>query len=233
MKQPKTARRSRFTKLIQTPSQTVGRVVLHSKELNPADFSSNRPLVLGIDPGYGGALGLYDQRNRSLLNVKSMPLTNDSFGKKEISLPELVEHIASYKDQIAFAAMEKVQSMPEQGVASMFNFGMGYGKIRGVLAALGVPTYLVRPQDWKLAMHLVGKDKLWSRNMAMDMFPDQKHEFSRSKDDGKAEAMLIAVYGSLYCGRLISSEKEQGEVKDSSQDASQDAIQDEGHEIFD
>lgn len=228
MKQPKTARRSRFTKLIQTQSQTVGRVVLHSKELNPADFSNNKPLVLGIDPGYGGALGLYDQRNRSLLNVKSMPLTNDSFGKKEISLPELVEHIASFEDQIAFAAMEKVQSMPEQGVTSMFNFGMGYGEIRGVLAALKVPTYLVRPQDWKLAMHLVGKDKLWSRNMAMDMFPDQKHEFSRSKDDGKAEAMLIAVYGSLYCGRLIESGKDQTQTETQTETQTQDVSQ----EIF-
>lgn len=204
MKPPKTARRNRFNMLLQKEAVKVGNQTFHDPKLNAVPFANKRPLVLGIDPGYSGALSLFNPTTKELLAIKEMPLTNDGWGKKEVVLNELVLFLEEWSEQIAFAAMEKVHSMPDQGVASMFNFGMWYGALRGLLAANFIQTFLVRPQDWKQAMKLINKDKSWSRNLAMDMFPKSKDEFKRAKDDGKAESALIAVYGALYCGREIS-----------------------------
>ena len=64
----------------------------------------------------------------------------------------------------------------------------------GVLAGLQIQTNTVTPNAWKKAMQLnAGKDA--SRAKAAQMWPQQAGEFSRVKDDGKAEAALIAEYG--------------------------------------
>ena len=44
-------------------------------------------------------------------------------------------------------------------------------------------------------MGLRGKPKAASRGMATELFPDFADQFRRVKDDGRAEAALIARYG--------------------------------------
>ena len=83
--------------------------------------------------------------------------------------------------------------MPGQGVASMFNFGMGYGIIQGVVSALGIPYELVTPQSWKKRAGLIGKDKDNARTMAQQLYPDAP--LGRKKDIGRADALLIARFG--------------------------------------
>jgi crossover junction endodeoxyribonuclease RuvC len=92
------------------------------------------------------------------------------------------------------AYVERVHSMPRQGVSSSFTFGMGYGLVRGVLAGLGIPTTLVTPNEWKRAMR-VSTDKSEARLIASRLFPLNARDFSRVKDDGRAEATLLALYG--------------------------------------
>jgi crossover junction endodeoxyribonuclease RuvC len=94
----------------------------------------------------------------------------------------------------AFAVVERVASMPKQGVASTFKFGASYGAVRGVLAALKIQTHLVTPGVWKKYFRL-DSDKEKSRAAALRMFPATAHYFSRKKDHGRAEAALLAVYG--------------------------------------
>lgn len=50
----------------------------------------------------------------------------------------------------------------------------------------------VRPTVWKRALGL-GKDKEASRLKAMQLFPSA--DLRRKKDQGRAEALLLAVYG--------------------------------------
>jgi hypothetical protein len=65
-----------------------------------------------------------------------------------------------------FAIVERVASMPKQGVSSTFKFGAPNGAIRGVLAALQIRTHLVSPAVWKKYFQL-DSDKEKSRALAL------------------------------------------------------------------
>ena len=73
----------------------------------------------------------------------------------------------------------------------MFAFGQAYGLVLGVLAGLWIPTSTVTPAAWKKALKLnTGKDA--ARAKAAQLWPQMAGEFKRVKDDGRAEAALIA-----------------------------------------
>ena len=63
--------------------------------------------------------------------------------------------------------------------------------ILGVLAGNGVAIELVRPAVWKKAAR-ISKDKGSARKAAQERFPDSAGLFARAKDDGRAEAALLA-----------------------------------------
>jgi crossover junction endodeoxyribonuclease RuvC len=105
----------------------------------------------------------------------------------------LASELRLYADQGAVAVVEQVGAMPNQGVTSMFAFGESFGLVKGVLAGLGVVTSTVTPGKWKKALGVnAGKDG--SRAQAAQRWPFQAHEFKRVKDDGKAEACLLAEW---------------------------------------
>jgi crossover junction endodeoxyribonuclease RuvC len=86
--------------------------------------------------------------------------------------------------------------MPKQGVASSFTFGEGFGIWKGIIAAFQLPVELVSPQRWKKTMLAdQGKEKDASRFKAMQLFPSVADQLKRVKDDGRAEALLLAEYG--------------------------------------
>jgi crossover junction endodeoxyribonuclease RuvC len=76
----------------------------------------------------------------------------------------------------------------------MFGFGRSLGVVEGVLAALNVPVTYVAPATWTKALgKAAGKDA--SRQRAIELFPAMSEHFKRVKDDGRAEAALIAMWG--------------------------------------
>jgi crossover junction endodeoxyribonuclease RuvC len=100
-------------------------------------------------------------------------------------------------------AIEEVHSMPNQGVSSTFSFGRSYGIMIGVCAVLGIPYVLVRPQRWKAVYEPlqglqgdIAKDA--ARQLATELYPNLKILFEKRKDDGRAEAILIANYQSTH-----------------------------------
>jgi crossover junction endodeoxyribonuclease RuvC len=94
------------------------------------------------------------------------------------------------------AVVELVNAMPGQGVTSMFAFGHAFGLACGVLAGMGIPCELITPAKWKRDLKVnPGKDG--SRLMAMTLWPEHAGEFKRVKDDGRAEAALIAKWGTV------------------------------------
>lgn len=152
--------------------------------------------VIGIDPGASGAVAIL-QHDGKFVQVFDMPTVEVKVGgkaKRRISPEMLVAELKLYTDEGAVAWIEHVSAMPGQGVSSMFAFGESFGIARGVLAGLRVPTYTVPPAVWKRALQLnSGKDG--SRSKAAQMWPASAGEFKRVKDDGRAEAALIAEYG--------------------------------------
>jgi len=157
-------------------------------------------VYIGIDPGLGGALAVLNP-------VIAPPLVFDTptlkVGKRteyNVSEMRMFLHRLSGRMSI-FCAIERVHSMPRQGVASSFKFGYGLGLWIGILAAEGIPYELVTPQRWKGAL-LDGttKDKGASRLKALQLFPALADQLGRQKDHGRAEALLLAEFG-----RRISS----------------------------
>jgi crossover junction endodeoxyribonuclease RuvC len=90
--------------------------------------------------------------------------------------------------------VEKVNSMPGQGVASTFKFGQSYGALLGVFGALKLRIVHVTPAKWKRSMGL-SSDKEMARAMAIDTWPSSCNLFKRKKDHGRAEACLLALWG--------------------------------------
>jgi len=75
----------------------------------------------------------------------------------------------------------------------MFNFGRSAGIIEGVVAAMHFPSTYVTPAAWTKAVgRAAGKDA--SRMRAMELFPSKADLFKRAKDDGRADAALIAYW---------------------------------------
>jgi crossover junction endodeoxyribonuclease RuvC len=150
--------------------------------------------ILGIDPGASGALVLLSTDTGSL-EIYDMPTVEIKRGQRnvrQVNAGMLVDIIKQAKPDAAF--VESVHAMPGQGVSSMFAFGRALGLLEGALAGLGVPFTLIPPREWTAAMRVKG-GKDGSRSRVADLFPSFAKEFARVKDDGRADAALIAAYG--------------------------------------
>ena len=124
--------------------------------------------------------------------------------KNKYDTAAMANLLISYKDSRSGPArgpdvlviLEAVHSLPKQGVASSFTFGEGLGMWKGIIAAYGLPLEMVSPQRWKKEiMADQGREKSASRYKAVQIFPQVADRLSRIKDDGRAEALLLAEYG--------------------------------------
>ena len=129
------------------------------------------------------------------LIVADMPGASVRVGKhnrRQVSEYFLADLLSRWTPDVAW--IERVHALPGQGVTSSFSFGLSYGLVRGVLAGHGVPLSLVTPNEWKRLFRL-SSDKNESRFMAARLFPTNAASFARVKDDGRAEASLLALFG--------------------------------------
>ena len=144
-------------------------------------------MILGIDPGLDGGIAILDGSSIELLEtIPTEP--KGGFIKRQVDAQKLSNILRVYPISVCY--LEKVSSRPGQGVGSVFSFGDTYGAIRGVLGALGIPTYYVMPQTWKKWFKISSKED--SLKASKDLFPSVKF---RKKDHNIAEALLIAYYG--------------------------------------
>lgn len=157
-------------------------------------------IVLGIDPGANGALAfLQDGRLLGLVDMPTMTVKRGTREVREVNAPGLATVVNAYGADAAY--IEQVGAMPGQGVSSMFAFGRAVGVLEGALAAAGIPVTKVPPQTWQRAMRVRG-GKDGARERAMQLFPKHADMFERKKDDGRADAILIASYGQAELASL-------------------------------
>lgn len=149
-------------------------------------------LIYGIDPGFTGAVSVYDTELDSLI-IHDIPVVKSPKGKTLINLPELLSILNNTENQPSLAAIELVNAMPNQGVSSTFRFGQGFGQLQMGIVASKLPIEYVTPRQWKKYFDLT-RDKGESRRLAKLCFPNHAHYFKRVKDDGRAEAALIGLY---------------------------------------
>ena len=71
----------------------------------------------------------------------------------------------------------------------------------GTLGAYGIPTFFMTAAVWKSLMK-VSRQKHTSINRAKELFPEQAHLFQSKKDHDRAEALLLATFGTRFYGFL-------------------------------
>ena len=147
---------------------------------------STQSCILGIDPGLSGAISFFFPASPDRVVAEDTPVVDG-----RVDVVTLAARIGQMMP--SFAIIENVHSMPKQGVSSTFKFGMAFGAVQGVVGALSIPHYFVTPQVWKKHFKL-SADKEEARALALQRFPATGFHFSRKKDQGRAEAALIALY---------------------------------------
>lgn len=145
-------------------------------------------LILGIDPGSKGAIAWTDG-----VEVHAAKMGETVF---ELS-KQVLEIVGAYPGHDVRAYLEKVHSMPKQGVSSSFTFGRKYGNIEGILASMKISVIDVIPQRW-VATYPVGRRgdygsiTLWKKALlaqAERIYPNLK------LTQQVADAVLILHYG--------------------------------------
>jgi len=154
-------------------------------------------VIIGIDPGLSGALAFLGDKG---LIVIDMP-TLKAGSKRAIDEVELARIIdAAYKlGDIEFAVLEQVATRPGEGAVGAFTFGRGYGLLRGILRAHYIPIIDCTPARWKRDLGIkAGAGKDASRALAKERFQRDAELFNRVKDDGRADASLLAYWGGTH-----------------------------------
>lgn len=143
-------------------------------------------LYLGIDPGFSGAWGLIDHHG----NYRAC---GDMHHTDKYILTQLVheEIINALHGDDFHVVVETVHSMPKQGVASSFKFGVAYGCSIALAERLNSVWHMVTPQIWKKSLKL-DSDKQKSLDLARQLWPNAP--LKRKKDNGRAEALLMGYW---------------------------------------
>ena len=144
-------------------------------------------MIIGIDCGYRtGGVALIGE---DWAEVHDLP----TYAEGGVDVIELMEIITS-GDKVDHIYIERQQAMPKQGVVSTFKLGYGFGQIVSTCALSRSPFTLVTPNNWKRAMNLP-KDKDAARRLAQQWFPQLADRLKRKKDEHRAEALLIGMFG--------------------------------------
>lgn len=152
-------------------------------------------MILAIDPGAKGALAFFrpDQGTLELIDTPTVEVKRGQKLKTEIS-PQMLAAIIRARNP-SIAIIELTSARPGQGVSSMYQYGRGVGMLEGILSALDVPVTYITPLGWQKAVNArSGKDG--NRQRAAELFPAYAHMFARKKDDGRADAALMAWWAS-------------------------------------
>ncbi len=150
--------------------------------------------TVGIDPGLSGAVAFYNPMTEDVETI-TMPTLNSGTGSKRVvDELELAKLFDSRSNIIKKVFVERVHAMPKQGVTSVFTFGVGFGILRGIIAANFLPVEYITPQKWKKELRVPAvKDA--ARARANEIFPKYADQWNLKKWDGRAEAAMIAYYG--------------------------------------
>lgn len=165
-------------------------------------------MILGVDPGQHGAIVAFNEVTREIdgmLDVDVDFLADELAMCEKIQLVFLQPRMGQRPRPLCF--LEHVHSMPTDGHVGAFTFGREFGALKAALRIAGCRVCLVQPALWKAAMGLTS-DKSLSRQRAITLFPDAASLFRRKKDDGRAEAALLAVYGERFLVKQPKYQKE-------------------------
>lgn len=150
--------------------------------------------IIGIDPGISGALCLLGGDEPEIWDMPVLELR----GKKRVDATALAHTFERWAEFAPTVWIEDVATRPGEGAVGAFSFGRSVGVLHGLAAAHFMPVSVVRPATWKKAMGIAaGSDKDASRAKASELCPRYANHWALKKHDGRAESLLIAMYGRM------------------------------------
>ena len=145
---------------------------------------------IGIDVGNKGAICILDEK-ANLIKFIDM---------KDFQI-KMISYLIPKKIKVG---IEKVHSMPKQGLVSTFNFGVNFGKILGIFETLEFQYELINPQVWQreIIENSFYKDKSLSIKEksilnARKLLKEKENLLLGKRGaykDGRADAFNIAYY---------------------------------------
>jgi len=173
-------------------------------------------IVLGIDPGVSGGLAIIagspGQQPR-IIDCIGVPIGGDD----RVDVLAVISFIQQNPPDLA--VVERASPMPSlqvkgkerrgMGATSSFNFGAAVFSVRTCVVGLGIKLIQVEAVAWKKAHGLSSKDpatgekleqrhvKELSRQKALALFPNGDRYFPNIGHHNRAEAALIANYGTM------------------------------------
>jgi crossover junction endodeoxyribonuclease RuvC len=157
--------------------------------------------IMGIDPGYDGAIAILTINDSFGYSVKVWDLPTfeilvNKRHKRRLDLVAIATWMDLWSGGVDKAVLENPSALPGQGITSAFNFGGVCLALQMAVATQGLPTRLVHPAKWKKVLG-IGPDKDESRRRAIELYPKCQEYLTRKKDHNRAEAILLAHYGRL------------------------------------
>jgi crossover junction endodeoxyribonuclease RuvC len=156
--------------------------------------------ILGVDPGISGGWAVVNGGGGLLVAGVFPTKVVKKNGKNSYAIDGLALASLFLETEATHAFVENVHSRPRQ--AGQFTFGLNTGIIHGLLYASGLEINLVSPTSWKGFWNIKRSEnetkaqkKTEARHLVQKLYPPQAEVFQRVKDDGVAEAVLIALYG--------------------------------------
>ena len=155
-------------------------------------------LLLGIDPGKGGGLAVYNEEENETKAIKFM----DDLCELSAIVGGMVQ---GFKADEVYVIVEHVHSFPTDSRPAAFSFGRNLGQWEGIIANHELEIKTVAPRTWQEHYDVpVIKDKYerkrWLKEIAQTMFPDIKVTLAIS------DALLIVNYAKDDCptNQLVS-----------------------------
>ena len=158
-------------------------------------------IFAGIDPGLDGAIAVISPRKIEIIDIPTLLVGK----RREVDAHALVKILRglrggqggaswSFPAKDLIVGLERVHSMPKQGVASSFSFGKTAGVLQGVCSGLQLPFQMVTPQAWHKTM-LAGmpKGKDSSIQKCHELFPEVDC-ITKKSHHNRADALLIAEH---------------------------------------
>lgn len=109
-------------------------------------------LYIGVDPGFKGGISVVEEGKSPI--VYNMPVIISMVKNKKktkYDIDAIVDIFKAYGNRKATFTLERVSVRPGEGGCSAFNFGEGFGTLKGIAVALGYELIIVSPVTWKKA----------------------------------------------------------------------------------
>jgi crossover junction endodeoxyribonuclease RuvC len=171
---------------------------------------------LGIDPGKHGGFAMIS--GDDIAQAWPMPATEAGIGR--------LFHSRIKPAGVTKCLIEKVHSMPGEGVASVFKFGRNDGVLIGMLIAHGIEYEEIPPETWQMALGIPRRAKVprfrgaalydfpapetkaqWKkrlRSVAQQLFPQMGEKITLETADALLIAEVAKRIATGYRGRAIS-----------------------------